>query len=432
MKVLVVGGGGREDTLVWKILQSPLVEEVYCAPGNGGTAERAAINLPDIKANDINTLLKFALKKKIDLTVVGPEEPLTKGIVNDFRKLGLLIVGPTAEAALIEGSKIFAKELMLKYRIPTARHFGIYRDWVIAMQRVEALDKNEPIVIKADGLCGGKGVKICFTKVEAINRVTDLMKYKFLGSAGKEVLFEEYLEGEEASYIVLTDGKNVVPLASSQDHKYSHDGDKGEMTGGMGAFSPAPVVTKEVEEKILDQIIYPLINGMTKDGRPYQGVLYAGLMIKDGEPKVLEFNARLGDPETQPVFVRMKNDIVPILEACARGNLLGDSLEWDERPAVCVVMCAKGYPGTPEKWDEIEGLNRASLMDSIEIFHAGTLMISSDEFWTNSGRVLGVTGLGRNIPEAIAKTYAAVKRISWPGVHYRTDIGQKALKWLKK
>jgi len=424
MKVLVVGGGGREHALVWKIAQSPKVSKVYCAPGNAGISEQATI-LP-IKANDLKGLLEFALREKIDLTVVGPEEPLTKGIVDLFESKGLSIFGSGQKAAEIEGSKAFAKEMMRKYHIPTAS-YEIFNNRNMAVQYIRK--QGAPIVVKADGLAAGKGVIICKKVEEAIQSVDLIMVEKVFGEAGNRVVVEEYLVGEEASYIAFTDGKTILPLASSQDHKPIFDGDQGPNTGGMGAYSPAPVVTEEVNEKIIEKILRPIIQGMGEEGRPYKGVLYAGLMIHNGQPKVLEFNARFGDPETQPVLMRMKGDIVPILEACISGTLSQCRIEWDNRAAVCVVMVSKGYPGDYEKGKAIGGLKEVSKMNDVFVFHAGT-GFKDDLVVTSGGRVLGVTGLGGDIPRAIDKTYQAVKKISWEGVHYRTDIGKKALCWL--
>lgn len=425
MKVLVVGGGGREHALVWKISQSPRISKIYCAPGNAGISEQA--ELVSIKADDLQGLLDFAIKEKIDLTVVGPEDPLTRGIVDLFESRGLRIFGPSRKAAEIEGSKAFAKEMMKKHQIPTAS-YEIFDDPEKAIAYIH--QKGVPVVVKADGLAAGKGVTVCRSIEEAIRSILRIMVHRVFGEAGRRVVIEEYLEGEEASYIVFTDGETILPLASSQDHKAVFDGDQGPNTGGMGAYSPAPVVTEEVHKRIIDEILRPLIYGMREDGRPYRGVIYAGLMIKQGQPKVLEFNARFGDPETQPVLMRMKGDIVPILEACVDGQLSRFELEWDPRPAVCVVMASKGYPGNYEKGKRIEGLEEVSRMKDIFVFHAGTAR-KNGEIVTNGGRVLGVTGLGESIPEAIEWTYQAVRRIHWEGVHYRTDIGKKALRWIK-
>jgi phosphoribosylamine--glycine ligase len=425
MKVLVVGGGGREHALVWKIVQSPKVSKVYCAPGNAGISEQAT--LVPLQASDLNGLLEFALKEKIDLTVVGPEDPLTRGIVDLFESKGLLIFGANAKAAEIEGSKAFAKEMMKKYRIPTA-FYEIFDNRNEAVKYIRC--QGAPIVVKADGLAAGKGVIVCKTVEEAIHSVDQIMVEKVFGGAGNRVVVEEYLVGEEASYIAFTDGKTILPLASSQDHKAILDSDQGPNTGGMGAYSPAPVVTDEVHEKIIEKILRPIIYGMGEEGRPYRGVLYAGLMIHEGHPKVLEFNARFGDPETQPVLMRMKGDIVPILEACMQGALSRHKIEWDNRASVCVVMASEGYPGSYEKGKVIEGLKEVSRMGGVSVFHAGTTL-KDGQVITNGGRVLGVTGLGEDIPRAIERAYQAVKKISWEGVYYRTDIGQKALCWLR-
>ncbi len=424
MKILVVGGGGREHALVWKIAQSPKVSKVYCAPGNAGISEQATI-VP-IQANDLNRLLAFALKEKIDLTVVGPEDPLTRGMVDLFESKNLFIFGASRKAAEIEGSKAFAKEMMKKYHIPTAL-YEVFDDRNEAVKYIR--NQGAPIVVKADGLAAGKGVIVCKTIEEAIHSVDQIMVEKIFGKAGNRVVIEEYLVGEEASYIAFTDGKTILPMASSQDHKPILDGDQGANTGGMGAYSPAPVVTDEIHERIVEKVLRPVIYGMGEEDRPYKGVLYAGLMIQEGRPKVLEFNARFGDPETQPVLMRMKGDIVPILEACMKGTLSQHKIEWDNRASVCVVMASKGYPGDYEKGKTIEGLKEVSQMESVFVFHAGTAL-KDGQIVTNGGRVLGVTGLGEDIPRAIERTYQAVKKISWDGVHYRTDIGQKALCWL--
>jgi phosphoribosylamine--glycine ligase len=421
MRVLVVGGGGREHALVWKIAKSPKVSKIYCAPGNAGISEQAA-TLP-LKANDLNSLVGFALKEKIDLTVVGPEEPLTKGIVDLFESKGLSIFGSSKKAAEIEGSKAFAKEMMKKYHIPTGS-YEVFENPEEAKQYIRK--QGAPIVVKADGLAAGKGVIVCNTVEEAVQWVERIMVDKTFGEAGNRVVIEEYLVGEEASYIAFTDGKAILPMASSQDHKPIFDGDRGANTGGMGAYSPAPVVTDEVHERIHEKILRPIIQGMGEEGRPYRGVLYAGLMIHNGHPRVLEFNARFGDPETQPVLMRMKGDIIPILEACIKGNLGGCKMEWDSRAAVCVVMSSRGYPGDYEKGKPISGLKEVSRMEDVFVFHAGTAL-QDGQMITNGGRVLGVTGLGKDIPKAIERTYQAVKRISWEGAQYRTDIGRKAL-----
>ncbi len=422
MRVLVVGSGGREHALVWKIAQSPKVSKIYCAPGNAGISQQASI--VSIKGNDLNGLLEFALKEKIDLTVVGPEEPLTKGIVDLFESRSLSIFGSSQKAAEIEGSKAFAKEMMKKYHIPTAT-YEVFEDQNEAVNYIRK--QRAPMVVKADGLAAGKGVIICNTEEEAIRSIDQIMVKKIFGEAGSRVVIEECLRGEEASYLAFTDGKVILPMASSQDHKAIFDGDKGPNTGGMGAYSPAPVVTDQVHERIMKEILKPMIQGMAEEGRPYKGILYAGLMINEGIPKVLEFNARFGDPETQPVLMRMKGDIVPVLEACIKGNLSQCEIEWDSRASVCVVMASKGYPGDYEKGKVIEGLEEVFRVEDVYVFHAGT-GLKDDQIITNGGRVLGVTGLGKDIQSAIKRVYQGVKKISWEGVYYRTDIGQKALK----
>jgi len=422
MKILVVGGGGREHALVWKIAQSPKVSEIYCAPGNAGISGQA--KLIPVKSNDLDGLLRFASKEEIDLTIVGPEDPLTRGVVDLFESKGLSIFGPSQKAAEIEGSKAFAKEMMRKNRIPTAS-YEIFEDPKEAARYIRK--QSPPVVIKADGLAAGKGVIICKTLEEATEWVDRIMVKKTFGEAGKRVVVEECLTGEEASFIAFTDGRTILPVASSQDHKAVFDGDLGPNTGGMGAYSPAPVVTGQVHERILKEILEPLIHGMAGEGRTYKGALYAGVMIREGVPKVLEFNARFGDPETQPVLMRMKGDIVPILEACIKGNLSQFEIEWDSRATVCVVMVSKGYPENYEKGKVIEGLEEVSQMEDVFVFHAGTAL-KNGKTLTNGGRVLGVTGMGRDIPAAIERTYQAVKKITWDGVHYRTDIAQKALR----
>ncbi len=424
MKVLVVGGGGREHSLVWKIVQSPRVSKVFCAPGNAGIAQMA--ECVDIPVTDMEALAAFAEGKGVDLTVVGPELPLTMGIVDLFEERGLRIFGPRREAAEIEGSKVFCKDLLSKYGVPTAG-YRVFDNRDEAATYIDSI--GIPVVVKADGLAAGKGVILSMTKEEALTALDTIMIEKAFGDAGKRVIVEEFLVGEEASFIVLTDGETVVPLASSQDHKSIYDGDRGPNTGGMGAYSPAPVVTEEVHRKIMEEIMIPAIRGMASEGRPYRGVLYGGLMIKDDQPKILEFNARFGDPENQPIMMRMKGDIVPLLEACIDGNLRGP-IDWDPRWAVCVVMASKGYPGSYEKNKVIRGLDKVAEMEDVFVFHAGTAG-AREGILTNGGRVLGVTGLGYDVKEAIDRTYSAVKIIRWDGVHYRTDIGKRALDRLR-
>ncbi len=421
MKVLVVGGGGREHSLVWKIGQSPRVSKLFCAPGNAGIAKMAeCIN---ISATDLEGLASFADKNGVDLTVVGPEVPLTMKIVDLFEKRGLRIFGPNGDAAEIEGSKVFCKDLLRKYGVPTAQ-YRTFDDRGEAAEYVQSI--GAPVVVKADGLAAGKGVIPSMTKEDALKALDTIMVKRAFGDAGKRVVIEEFLVGEEASFIVFTDGKNVVPLASSQDHKPIYDGDRGPNTGGMGAYSPAPVVTEEVHTKIMDNIMIPTIRGMASEGCHYKGVLYGGLMIKHGQPKVLEFNARFGDPENQPIMMRMKGDIVPLLEACIDGNLQKGSIVWDPRWAVCVVMASKGYPESYEKNKVIRGLDRVAEMEDVFVFHAGTKN-KGEDIVTSGGRVLGVTGLGEDAKGAIDLTYSAVEKIEWDGVHYRSDIGKKAL-----
>lgn len=421
MKVLVVGSGGREHALVWKIAQSKEVSKIYCAPGNAGISRQATI-VP-IQANDLNGLLQFALKEKVDLTVIGPEDPLTKGIVDLFESKGLSIFGPSGKAAQLEGSKAFAKEMMRKCGIPTSSYETFKdRQKAVAYLRGQKL----PIVVKADGLAAGKGVMVCRTLDEAVRAVDQIMVDKAFGEAGSQVVIEECLVGEEASCLAFTDGKTLLSMASCQDHKAIFDGDEGPNTGGMGAYSPAPVVTGVIHEKVMQEVLKPIVKGMAEEGMPYKGVLYAGIMVCDGVPKVLEFNARFGDPETQPLLMRMKGDVVPILEACIRGNLSQCRIEWDSRPSVCVVMASGGYPGSYDKGKVIDGLEEVGRMKDVFVFHAATAS-EGGRVVTSGGRVLGVTGLGEGIPEAIETTYQAVKKISWEGAHYRTDIGRKAL-----
>lgn len=422
MKVLVIGGGGREHALVWKIAQSPLVDTIYCAPGNPGIAEKAEC-LP-IAVDDLQGLLAFAKEQAIDLTVVGPELPLTLGIVDLFEQEGLLVFGPSKKAAQLEGSKAFCKDIMAKYGVPTAA-YGVFTDRDEAVAFVDK--EGAPIVVKADGLAAGKGVVVAQSVAEAIEAVDNIMLDKAFGEAGSQVVIEAFLAGEEASFIALTDGKEVLPLASSQDHKPVFDDDKGPNTGGMGAYSPAPVVTDELYDEVVETVIKPVVKGMAAEGCTYHGVLYAGLMIDNGKIEVLEFNARFGDPEAQPLLSRMKSDIVPVLIACAKGDLAGATLDWHDQAAVCVVMASGGYPAPFEKGLPISGLADAAKIDDLTVFHAGTKEI--DGTITNSGgRVLGVTGRGATVEQAIAKAYEGVAAISWQGVHYRKDIGAKALK----
>lgn len=422
MKILVVGGGGREHALIWKIAQSPLVEKIYCAPGNPGIAELA--ECVDIAVDKIAALCDFALDQEIDLTVVGPEVPLTQGIVDLFQAAGLEIFGPNKAAAQIEGSKSFSKDLMAKYRIPTAAYRTFSdRDQAVAYIR----EQGAPIVVKADGLAAGKGVIVALTEEQAIAGVDDIMLDKVFGAAGASVVIEEFMAGEEASFFAFTDGEQILPLASSQDHKRVYDDDRGPNTGGMGAYSPAPVVTPELHDLIVETIVRPTIAGMASEGTPYCGILYVGLMIKDGQPRVVEYNARFGDPEAQPLLMRMKSDIVPVLQACARGDLQQDAIDWHDKAAVCVVMASGGYPGPFAKGLPISGLDAVAALENVTVFHAGTKLLDG-AVTNNGGRVLGVTGLGNTVAEAIDKAYQGVARITWQDVHFRTDIGRRALK----
>jgi phosphoribosylamine--glycine ligase len=422
MDILVVGGGGREHALVWKIAQSPLVNKIYCAPGNPGIAELAEV-VP-IAVDEIDALYAFAREKSIDLTVVGPELPLTLGIADKFRAGGLDLFGPDKAAAQLEGSKGFAKDLMRKYSIPTAAYASFTeRDKAVAYIK----EQGAPIVVKADGLAAGKGVILAQTVDEAIHAVDEILVEGRFKDAGEAVVIEEFLYGEEASFFAFTDGKNILPLASSQDHKQIFDGDQGPNTGGMGAYSPAPVVTDTLYKRIVAEVVQPTINGMAAEGTPYQGILFVGLMINGDDFKVLEFNARFGDPEAQPLLCRMKSDVVPVLRDCARGELNVSTLEWYERAAVCVVLAAVGYPGSYPKGDVISGIEAANAIDGVQVFHAGTA-VQNGKIVTAGGRVLGVTGWADTIAAAIDKAYAGVEKISWNGMQMRRDIGQKALK----
>lgn len=426
MKILIIGSGGREHALVWKIAQSKLVDKIFCAPGNAGISDLA--ECIDIKAGDIFGLLEFARKEKIDLTVVGPEVPLSLGIVDEFNKHKLKIFGPNKEAAQLEGSKVFAKQIMAKYKVPTA-DFRIFDNAEEAKTYIEKI--GAPAVVKADGLASGKGVVVAKTINEAKDAVTAMLEEKIFGDAGNRVIIEECLEGQEVSILVLTDSKEVIPLASAQDHKRVFDNDLGPNTGGMGAYSPAPVVTQNLFEEILEKVIYRIIDGMSKEGIDYRGVLYAGIMLTKEGPKVLEFNVRFGDPETQAIIPRVKSDLVEAMLAVADGQLTKfkkfGGLNWDARACVCVVCASGGYPGKYENGKEIFGLADAAKMKDITVFHAGTKMQVSRKYFTNGGRVLGVTGLGDTIKETIDKTYQAVGKINFEGMHYRKDIGRKAL-----
>lgn len=422
MKVLVVGSGGREHALVWKISQSSRVSKIYCAPGNAGIKKMA--ECVDIAVTDIDSLCQFAKNEMIDLTIVGPESSLACGIVDRFEEEGLRIFGPRKSAAILEGSKVFSKEFMAKYGIPTAP-FKVFDDLKKAKKYIEKA--GVPLVIKADGLAAGKGVIVAATLKEAKDAVTLIMQDKAFGDAGTKVVIEDCLIGEEASYIAFTDGITILPLPTSQDHKAVYDGDKGPNTGGMGAYSPAPVVTEAIANYVMDKVMQPVIAGMAAEGRPFKGMLYAGLMIDGGNVKVLEFNCRFGDPEAQPLLMRLKSDVVDIFEAVIDGRLDSVEMKIDPRPTVCVVMSSGGYPGPYETGKAIKGLLEASRVDGVQIFHAGTA-ISNKRTVTAGGRVLGVTAVHKTLEKAIEQAYKAVNLIQWTGVHYRRDIGAKALR----
>ena len=422
MRVLVIGGGGREHTLVWKIAQSPLVEKVYCIPGNPGIAELAECKKMDVES-DFDALVQFAKSEKIDFAVIGPEDPLANGIVDYFQNSGLKTFGPSKSAAEIESSKVFSKEFMMRHNIPTSEG-EIFDDPEEAISYIKKV--GAPIVVKADGLAKGKGAFPCRDLQKALDAVNSIMIDRDFGDAGNKVIVEEFMEGEEASFIAFTDGKTVLPMASAQDHKPIFDDDKGPNTGGMGAYSPAPVVTDEIHDLIMKTIMEPVIKGMSAEGRLYKGALYAGLMIADGKPRIVEFNARLGDPETQAVLPRMKSDIVPIILACIDGTLDKMQMEWTDEPAVCVAIASGGYPGSYEKGKVINGLETVAKMDNVMVFHAGTAK-KDDSIVTSGGRVLGVTALGNSIENAIKRAYEAVGKISFDGAYCRRDIGRKAL-----
>ncbi|MBM3249433.1 MAG: phosphoribosylamine--glycine ligase [Candidatus Omnitrophica bacterium] len=426
MRILVIGSGGREHALVWKIAQSKLADKVFCAPGNGGIAGQA--ECLDIRAEDTGQLLDFARREKIDLTVVGPEAPLAAGIVDEFRRYKLGVYGPSKAAAQLEASKVFAKLLMDKYKVPTAA-FGIFDNAHEAKKYIAKI--GAPCVVKADGLAAGKGVVVAKTIDEAEQAVVSFMEERIFGDSGNKVIIEECLVGQEASILVITDSREVVALASSQDHKRIFDHDEGPNTGGMGAYSPAQVVTRELFKEILERIVYRTIDGLAKDGIEYCGTLYAGVMLTKEGPKTLEFNVRFGDPETQAILPRFKSDLVEVMLAASEGKLSRvRTLDWDERPCVCVVCASKGYPGDYEKGKEIFGLEEAAKLPDVVVFHAGTRRQKINDKWqvvTNGGRVLGVTGLGNTIKDAIESTYKAVDKIHFEGMHYRRDIGRKAV-----
>ena len=423
MKVLVVGGGGREHALAWKIAQSARVSEVFVAPGNAGTALEPSMRNVPIAAEAVDELVQFAQQEHIDLTVVGPEAPLSRGIVDTFRAAGLRCFGPMQQAAQLESSKAFAKDFLARHQIATAEYAN-FTQIEPAIAYIQA--KGAPIVVKADGLAAGKGVILAQTEAEAIAAVKDMLSGNAFGSAGSRVVIEEFLVGEEASFIVMVDGEHVLAMASSQDHKARDDGDKGPNTGGMGAYSPAPVVTPAMHERIMQDVIYPTVRGMAADGIPYTGFLYAGVMItSDGVPKVLEFNCRFGDPETQPIMARLQSDFVDLLEAALDARLDQVSAQWDERASLGVVLAAGGYPDSYRKGDVITGLEAAAQLEG-KVFHAGTAE-KNGQVVTNGGRVLCAVGLGHTVTQAQVNAYKLVKAIHWDEVYYRNDIGHRAI-----
>jgi phosphoribosylamine--glycine ligase len=423
MKILIVGGGGREHALAWKTAQSPLADKVYVAPGNAGTALEPNLENVRIAAADVQGLLAFALREGIDLTIVGPEAPLVLGIVDAFKAAGLKCYGPTQAAAQLEGSKAFCKDFLARHHIPTAA-YQTFTDIESAIAYID--QQGAPIVVKADGLAAGKGVVVAQTKEDAFSAVRDMLGGNAFGAAGHRVVIEEFLQGEEASFIVMTDGQHALAMASSQDHKARDDGDTGPNTGGMGAYSPAPVVTPAVHARAMEEVILPTLRGMAEDGIPYTGFIYAGLMVAPDESiKVLEFNCRFGDPETQPIMMRLKSDLPALCLKAVDGRLDECQTEWDPRPALGVVMAAGGYPEDYAKGDVIEGLPKDESAD-VKVFHAGTAL-NHGAAVTSGGRVLCVSALGTTVVEAQKKAYDQVKRIHWPDVFYRKDIGHRAI-----
>ncbi|HET6552967.1 MAG TPA: phosphoribosylamine--glycine ligase [Dyella sp.] len=424
MKVLVIGNGGREHALAWKLKQSPRVSEVIVAPGNAGTAREKGVRNANVAVTDIDGLLKLAKAEKIELTVVGPEVPLVAGLVDKFRAAGLRCFGPRAVAAQLEGSKAFAKDFLLRHNIPTAR-YAVFTELNPALAYVR--EHGAPIVIKADGLAAGKGVVVALTQADAEQALHDMLGAHQFGDASARVVIEEFLEGEEASYIVMSDGQHALPMASSQDHKRRDEGDLGPNTGGMGAYSPAPVVTPEVEKRILKEVIEPTLHGMAMEGAPFIGFLYAGLMIdKSGTPRVIEFNVRFGDPETQPIMLRLKSDLVELIEAALDGELHHTHIQWDARPSIGVVMAAGGYPGKVRNGDVISGLD-GDFGPDVKVFHAGTQLDAKGRVVTAGGRVLTVCALGKDIAGAREHAYAAIGKIHYEGAFCRRDIAHRAL-----
>ncbi|QKJ88961.1 Phosphoribosylamine--glycine ligase [Paramixta manurensis] len=423
MKILVIGNGGREHALAWKASRSPLAETVFVAPGNAGTALEPALQNVDISATDIPALLRFAQSEKIDLTIVGPEAPLVIGVVDAFRAAGLTIFGPTQAAAQLEGSKAFTKDFLARHHIPTAEYQN-FTEVEPALAYVRS--KGAPIVIKADGLAAGKGVIVAMTLQEAEAAIQDMLAGNAFGDAGHRIVIEEFLDGEEASFIVMVDGEHVLPMATSQDHKRVGDGDTGPNTGGMGAYSPAPVVTDEIHQRVMDSVIWPTVRGMAAEGNVYTGFLYAGLMIdKAGQPKVIEFNCRFGDPETQPIMMRLQSDLVALCLAACKGELDRQDSQWDPRPSLGVVIAAGGYPDSYTTGHQIHGLPLEERADG-KVFHAGT-QLHDDVVVTQGGRVLCVTALGEDVAAAQKRAYALAQDISWEGSFYRKDIGYRAI-----
>ncbi len=423
MKVLVIGSGGREHALAWKLAQSPRVGTVLVAPGNAGTATEPKCRNVDVGATDIDGLLALVEREGVSVTVVGPEAPLVAGVVDRFRERGHRIFGPTAAAARLEGSKAFAKDFLARHGIPTA-HYAVFSEVEPALAHLR--DKGAPIVVKADGLAAGKGVIVATTLEEAESAVRDMLSGNAFGDAGARVVIEEFLEGEEASFICMVDGAHALPMATSQDHKRVGDGDTGPNTGGMGAYSPAPVVTPEVHARILREVVEPTVRGMAADGAPFTGFLYAGLMIDaSGAPKVIEFNVRFGDPETQPVLLRLRSDLLELVEAAIDGRLDQVQAQWDPRPSLGVVMAAEGYPGKPRTGDAINSMDAPDLADT-KVFHAGT-RLEGGQVVTAGGRVLCVCALGDTVAEAQSRAYAEVAGISWHGEFHRHDIGWRAI-----
>jgi phosphoribosylamine--glycine ligase len=423
MRILIVGSGGREHTLAWKTAQSEAVTEVLLAPGNVGIASEPKCRLVEISSDDVKRLRQLALDEKVDLTIVGPEAPLVAGLTDAFAQSGLKVFGPSCKASQLEGSKVFTKRLLKKYGVPTG-DFQVFDDYDAASSYLKSITGR--IVLKADGLAAGKGVFVCKDRNESFQALNTIMKERAFGDAGNLVVVEECLMGEEASFIAFTDGKTVLPLASSQDHKPIYDNDEGPNTGGMGAYSPAPVVTPELHDRIMDQIMIPVVQAMEEEGAPYVGFLYAGVMIADGRPKVLEFNVRMGDPEAQPLLFRMNSDMIPLMTAAVDGKLAGMEIEWAPDDSVCVVMASGGYPDSYEKGKLITGIDEASAMDGVKVFHAGTGQ-GTHGIVTKGGRVLGVTAKAPGIAQAIDKAYKAVEKITWEKCYYRKDIGRKAL-----